>query len=103
MEGSRKSMVAVMLDLVVGGLISILALTLLVSGIMAGIETPGNLFPPLIILFLPPGALAVVSGIHALRRKILVVALVCSIAAAPFGCLTIPAIILTAQSKKNFA
>jgi hypothetical protein len=69
---------------------------------MAGVETEGNLFPILGVLFLPPGALAVVGGIYALRRKRWLVALVCLIPAVPFWGLTIPAIILIALSKEEF-
>lgn len=102
MKRSWKPIVAGILDLVVGGVMLIVGLVFLVSGIMAGIETEGNLFPVLGILFLPPGALAVVGGIYALRRKRWLVALACSVPAAPVSGLTIPAIILIALSKEEF-
>ncbi len=96
-----KPRVAGILDLVVGGAISVLALVFSVVGIVGSHE--GNIWGPLGILLLPPGALAVVGGICALRRRNWRLAMVCPMFAVPFLGLTIPAIIFVAQSKKEFA
>lgn len=103
MKRSRKLTVAGILDLAVGSVVSLASLAMLIGGIMAGVETPGNLFPVLGFLLLPPGALAVVGGIYALRRKRWMVALIFSVPACPFCGLTIPAIILIALSKNEFS